>query len=682
MTFGVLEAIGPWKVPESIFLETQTDGRVVFTFRNANAFFIDLLDYILQRDQVELTNMRAKAASAILTRALSALDEAMGSGAIGMFRGVNWAEDAELGGIFCSLVTMLQAFNNTIRPFSGEGTSDHSTHIRRTSNQLAISVYQDRMAAAGWCPSLLGSEALQWCALACTLSPFVRASKYEHRHCQSDIPCVIHNIDTAHYVPLHRTPSCTCPFLAPSLVEIRELLSHGHIPTVVLEDGRLVTCRADEGPYIAISHVWVDGLGSTTEAGLPTCQVERINAFVRSLLPDATRAAFWIDALCVPEDRNSRKHAIRTMAETYRGADGVLVLDAGIRTLCSSSRPLEENLLRITTAAWAQRVWTLQEALLAKALHFEFSDGELVSARYLMLGVGEERHKADQWWHDISPLRANIEMTYSLGTLMGFPELRPNRDRTITEVLSLLFRRTMSKPEDETLAIASLLDVDVGALLEHADQASRTRAFLLALRVLPACVLFVPAPHRIPARGFRWAPRALATLGNLEAWPDLGEAVCDTDGLTTARAMDVLYFVEGVSLRDFYRVKNLVVYEPTRDAIYSLGSVLMLGGRGDIPLAEFNAFVAQPGTFANPSRDGVFLAVAVKLGSAPDGNAGDPARPVVCEFGFTVHMINGEMRRDVYMESSGGEWKFKRHVMGGQDVFRKGRFFSSRVNVV
>ena len=94
-------------------------------------------------------------------------------------------------------------------------------------------------------------------------------------------------------------------------------------------------------------------------------------------------------------------------------------------------------------------------------------------------------------------------------------------DRTISEVLSLLFRRTMSKPEDETLAIASLLDVDVGALLEHADQASRTRAFLLALRVLPACVLFVPAPHRILARGFHWAPRALATLGNLEAWPDL-----------------------------------------------------------------------------------------------------------------------------------------------------------------
>ena len=81
------------------------------------------------------------------------------------------------------------------------------------------------------------------------------------------------------------------------------------------------------------------------------------------------------------------------MAETHRSADGVLVLDAGIRTLCSSSRPLEENLLRITTAAWAQRVWTLQEALLAKALHFEFSDGELVSARHLMLGVGEERHK-------------------------------------------------------------------------------------------------------------------------------------------------------------------------------------------------------------------------------------------------------------------------------------------------
>ncbi len=62
------------------------------------------------------------------------------------------------------------------------------------------------------------------------------------------------------------------------------------------------------------------------------------------------------------------------MAETYRNADAVLVIDSGIRS-CSLSAPLEERLLHIISSGWMQRLWTLQEGLLARKLIFEFADG-------------------------------------------------------------------------------------------------------------------------------------------------------------------------------------------------------------------------------------------------------------------------------------------------------------------
>jgi len=60
----------------------------------------------------------------------------------------------------------------------------------------------------------------------------------------------------------------------------------------------------------------------------------------------------------------------------------VLVLDPGIQS-CSVKAPVKEQLFRVVTSGWAQRMWTLQEGLLAERLVFEFTDG-LMSVEELL----------------------------------------------------------------------------------------------------------------------------------------------------------------------------------------------------------------------------------------------------------------------------------------------------------
>ena len=78
---------------------------------------------------------------------------------------------------------------------------------------------------------------------------------------------------------------------------VRGMLEKEEVPVVVLEGGQLAVKGASEGPYVAISHVWADGLGSTTEEGLPRCQVERLSKLASQLLPGG---GFRQDGPCVP----------------------------------------------------------------------------------------------------------------------------------------------------------------------------------------------------------------------------------------------------------------------------------------------------------------------------------------------------------------------------------------------
>jgi hypothetical protein len=233
----------------------------------------------------------------------------------------------------------------------------------------------------------------------------------------------------------------------PSLESTKGVLARNKVPVITIFDEKSenfmvqpAVLEASEAWYVAILHIWADGLGSSTEKCLPACQVQRLRSLTSRVLPDAE---FWIDGLCIPDAGGMRKLAIGLMAQTYRDAAALLVLDKGLQ-MCSFTAPLEEKLLRVLVSGWMQRLWTLQEAVLAKKLVFLFSDA-LVPLVDLLPPAKE------------MPLSA---LKINLAAEIFRPSKKSKYNQlTSSDVARSLRWRATSRAGDETLAIASLLGV-------------------------------------------------------------------------------------------------------------------------------------------------------------------------------------------------------------------------------
>ncbi|KAI0690559.1 hypothetical protein C8T65DRAFT_834361 [Cerioporus squamosus] len=328
-------------------------------------------------------------------------------------------------------------------------------------------------------------------------------------------------VDTVNYIPRHTAPGCACAFLAAPMDDVRRLLERGEVPVVVLEGSQLVVRSASSSSYVAVSHVWADGIGSTTEEGLPRCQVERLAKLAGTLIPGG---AFWQDGLCVPQDKPLRRRAIGLMAETYAKAEKVLVIDAGIQSQCSRASSREECLLRIATSGWMQRIWTLQEGILARELFFEVADGLIDCTHF----DGAPYHAAG----GMIPLlqycrRDDSTLTYRSRSLAS-----RQVQCTVNDLIVLLRYRTTSHPEDEALAVAGLLGVDAGVLVKVEGQQERMKALLTRVGRLPRqLAVFGWFCDRLSIPNFTWAPMSLSDV----LWPgdpdDPLVATCTDDGL-------------------------------------------------------------------------------------------------------------------------------------------------------
>ncbi|KAF8350983.1 hypothetical protein F5887DRAFT_935375 [Amanita rubescens] len=416
-------------------------------------------------------------------------------------------------------------------------------------------LHQKDMIQSGWCPfvtRVVGSTGICALGYASTKSPFVRDGSDGHAKC-SAAACVIDNIDTSTYRNRHVVPSCECPFIKPPLEAVLQALQLGEIPVVQYDSmkNELLVLRASEISYVAISHVWADGLGSTTEGGLPTCQIQGLSKKVKQILSSDT-GAFWMDSLCVPEKRELRKRAIGLMAKTYRDASATLVLDSGIRH-CSVSAPLEEELLSILSCGWMHRLWTLQEGLLARCLMFAFADG--LKNIDDLIPVGEDLTDCL-----LTNLCSEIfRLTkYQRSLRMDSGAFR------IGDIVRSLVWRTTSRAEDETLAIAGLANVDA--------------------RELPPNVIFMSGP-KLKVPGFFWAPQALLQKGgSFMAISGEYDAICTPNGLLAEYAAvcfglksvrnDVQWFLFDASKNCYYKARVPIPDNPGSE--YSCNALLMM----------------------------------------------------------------------------------------------------------
>ena len=222
------------------------------------------------------------------------------------------------------------------------------------------------MIAEGWCPL----EAAK-CRVAgggvdtpAYLLQLMRVkpgwNKITHTSC-NNTECVANNVDESQYVTRHAQEDCTCSHLQANVEQLHTILRDGGVPLLMLTPGGedelgnqnfkvdIVSKRVGK-QYLAISHVWSDGLGNTEGNSLPECQLRLLYEEARRVLTggeyvpryeggpfatlhtSASRLAhfagsqtvrrddsvlLWIDTLCIPHQPDVRSLAIQRIREVY-----------------------------------------------------------------------------------------------------------------------------------------------------------------------------------------------------------------------------------------------------------------------------------------------------------------------------------------------------------------------------
>ncbi|OCH92299.1 hypothetical protein OBBRIDRAFT_460938 [Obba rivulosa] len=631
LTFGLIEGMIERKIPECLLLQSTSRGDIMMTTRNIPYILRDWMGRVraLRDSDVEANKLWCKRAREALELAHLQVMEVMWNGSSPFHRaGIN---PDDISRILYFIAAIAEALSVASIEFQTRmDTAPPWTFIIDHTN-----IPRTEMIADGWCPFTISMLSKSVCVVgyASTCKPHIRsAGEGDHCRCTSET-CIMNTIDTNTYANRHITTTCECPRSKPPLEAVMNTLLNRQIPVVTvhdsdkLVDGALeVTCTSScNTPYVAISHVWADGLGSTTEEGLPTCQLRRLAILSRSLL---LGGAFWIDGLCVPKHKDTRKKAIGLMGQTYRDAVAVVVIDSGIRS-CSVNATLEEKQLRVITSGWMQRLWTLQEALLAPNLIFEFSDG-LVSIQDLLPANPYNAANIVR-----CALGSDISSLMGKHAQSGNSPSRAFKALPLSDVANSMEWRTTSKLEDETLAIASLLGIDAGELVNLPPE-KRMMTLLLKLRNLPPNIVFMSGP-KLSNDGFGWAPRTLMLRkGGYLDGRDCS-ALCTTSGLlgtytcahfteTTFRKDELCWYARLSESDRWFTVRNLRESLDHGTAHYTCNALLL---RSAQPPADDTAIAvlinwrdqshAQPGEFRPACRFAARVGIAWTINTAISG---------------------------------------------------------------
>lgn len=625
LTFGLLEGALEIKIPESTMLRQNDRGETVMHSDNLDELLWDCRYRIQQLGRGEKCKQWAIRMQTTLERARALLSLEVTHSPSAMMH-LARTQPYLMDSIFCLIASigevltiMLRRFPRGLLPLKPGGIS--WMFISNVAKGI-----RPKMISNGWCPFTI-----EMCDSICvigymsTCRPYNRETSTEHEKCTSR-SCVRNTIDTSNYTRKHTTLTCECAYSKPALEDIVGSLSNGKIPIIQISttpDGEFDTIKSgsdsSQAPYVALSHVWADGLGSTTEEGLPTCQIKRLATMTTQVVPGG---AFWMDALCVPSRRDMRKRAIGLMAQTYRVAAAVLVIDGGIRS-CSLSASPEEKLLRVMSSGWMQRLWTLQEAVLARRLVFEFSDG-LATADELLLASSEDR---------IDPVVSYLSAElYRLIKSRQHPNV--GSGFRLGDVGNALRFRTSSKVEDETLAISGLLNIDAFELVNLPPE-HRMKTFLLRIQKLPPSIIFMSGAKLRHEPGFRWAPRSLMQ--------PVGASVGNGECVATCTPTELVSEYVGLIFPEIHTDRQLHWFfrSITNERFYKSTD---LAGDPSVTAYSFNAILVQQ----LPMNYEVRKAAAVLIDVVGrDGN--DDENRMVCEFKKTLvltHVSEEQVERE------------------------------------
>ncbi|KAK4498833.1 hypothetical protein PRZ48_009343 [Zasmidium cellare] len=366
----------------------------------------------------------------------------------------------------------------------------------------------------------------------------------QHGGCEED-SCKRLQIDLETYRPRHVVAECECEWMGPSPREVAACLTGETFPVLrvtgdVLDDVKIEVVPYVEGMvYVALSHVWADGLGNPAANCLPRCQLLRVKKLVEDfrdknvvhdvdesvkqapeaplVYPGPSREIFiWCDTICCPVQDFSnplpsdeltalQSKAIARLRQVYQQASHALVLDRSLEAMDFHSIDRLEAAARVYTSRWIRRLWTFQEGGIAKRLLIHFRDA-IVDHRTIWAAVHYDAADKPEA-HNIQ-LRRHL-ITHCFNLRSWFAQKNASIDYR-GPVWSLCWRR-VSVATDEALCLAAAYDLDMDAVSARPkDERMQEvwRQLASTVRGISAFIIFAALP-RLSSPGFRWAPSSV-----------------------------------------------------------------------------------------------------------------------------------------------------------------------------
>jgi hypothetical protein len=345
--------------------------------------------------------------------------------------------------------------------------------------------------------------------------------------------------------------------------EILRILKNGSIPLILSldsEDQNETLTILESGPdveYVAIPHVWSDGMGNVQRSALPRCQILRLSRFIRNLPGKASDLlAFWVDTIGCPPDEagqnEAQELAISMMRQTYENAKAVLVLDSWLLTQRIDGMPDHEILMKIICCTWNSRLWTLQEGALARTLLFQFADGSYdIDEGIIRL------HNIDE-----PTLRCSLKAPISARAheIRGFAKARTDLVRKLDALRGALSFRSTSVVTGEPLCLATLLNLDILEII-RIPKDDRIVKFWSLLDEVPTSLVFHNHP-RLKVDGYRWAPQTFLRgpksrgIDNTSDWLGDSPTAKPTKNGLLFQSPGMVMAINGFSIGETFLVKD------------------------------------------------------------------------------------------------------------------------------
>jgi hypothetical protein len=368
------------------------------------------------------------------------------------------------------------------------------------------------LLSIGWCPAQVEELKLKLSLSGMLyVANLPRPDQQDHEQF-SGMRCRFAKVEENGYQTHHIAGCKGCEHVSPKKRQLSSILEGGAYPVIRtnLSDtgSKLLLQPVDtSNPYVAISHVWSDGLSNVNQNSIPRCQFDCLSRLVRrtaSACRQPQISAFWLDTVSCPvaDGAEIQNIAIHKMKSTYENAAAVLVLDSNLLQQSMKGLTNLEKLTGLVCYKWTSRLWTYQEGVLAKRLLIQFADGvyDLDDGFHELLSIDDDEMLLTHQHSVIQHIRKLYRPTTGTADI---------RDQLISIAGGLVNRATSCK-SDEPICLVNLLGLDVVPILEFppTEPDSRMAGLWKQISPIPHNLVF-GGVAKLCVPGFRWAPRSL-----------------------------------------------------------------------------------------------------------------------------------------------------------------------------